>query len=381
LATACDGPSECEYRLDITFTYNGKTQDKQFYYSVTAPPTAAQQLKLANGASLDLSHTLSGSPALSSGGQYCALVTSLPPGCSRTIFDPSGNPLVTISGDNGGEIIAAGAGNIINAGAHNIIASGAGNIINAGAHNIIAAGAGNISLPDINRIIAAGSGNIIAAGSGNVARVLNDKGETVAIIAAGAGNLKIIAAGAGNILADASGHIIAAGAGNIIAAGAGNIIAAGAGNIIAAGAGNIIAAGAGNLLPDNGFKFGPLDTTMVIDGNPGVGSLGLSASGGGSLATDVATAARRRGVTVGSGSVVFTRPGKAPMTVVLSSRGKRLIAGLAKRNAVLARRHKRLLKIRISLTYTFTPVHGHAVTAKRTFTITPKVAKKRHHRR
>jgi hypothetical protein len=134
-------------------------------------------------------------------------------------------------------------------------------------------------------------------------------------------------------------------------------------------------------LPDNGFKFGPLDTTMVIDGNPGVGSLGLSASGGGSLATDVATAARRRGVTVGSGSVVFTRPGKAPMTVVLSSRGKRLIAGLAKRNAVLARRHKRLLKIRISLTYTFTPVHGHAVTAKRTFTITPKVAKKRHHRR
>jgi hypothetical protein len=79
--------------------------------------------------------------------------------------------------------------------------------------------------------------------------------------------------------------------------------------------------------------------------------------------------------------VVFTRPGTAGMEVLLTHKGKQLIQRMAKRNAALARKHKRRLKLKIALTYTFAPVHGKAITVSRKLTITPKLASKHHGRR
>jgi hypothetical protein len=79
-------------------------------------------------------------------------------------------------------------------------------------------------------IVAAGGGNIVSGGAGNL--IAND----------GAG---IVAGGAGNLLARFGGSIVASGGGNIVAGGAGNLLPGNWSFFSGAGAG-ILAGGAGN---------------------------------------------------------------------------------------------------------------------------------------
>ncbi len=193
-----------------------------------------------------------------------------------------------------GRVIAAGAGNVIAAGAGNVIAAGAGNVIAAGSGNVIAAGAGNV--------INAGAYNFRVVSNAPVLASLNEAGILVpqaaaltanvpgnlgalpGVIAAGAGNFRIASFGEPSaiIASDANGTlssfqpgpgspVIAAGAGNLRALQAGAVIAAGAGNVIAAGAGNVVAAGAGNLVGPGHVNL----NNLIAIGN----NLGLLANG------------------------------------------------------------------------------------------------------
>jgi hypothetical protein len=128
-----------------------------------------------------------------------------------------------------------------------------GRMVAAGAGNIVAAGGMNLVAAGAGNIVAAGGMNMVAAGAGNI--IANGNGSLFRL----EGGM-LVAAGAGNILSHNGGQMVAAGAGNILSHNGGQMVAAGAGNIIAAGAGNIIsqngglmvAAGAGNLVAAGG---------------------------------------------------------------------------------------------------------------------------------
>jgi hypothetical protein len=237
-------------------------------------------------------------------------------------------------------------------------------------------------------IIAAGSGNIIAAGSGNlqmsdgemiVARVLDSDGNLVAIISAGSANAIHIYA-----------PIISAGSANIISAGSANIIAAGSANIISAGSANIIAAGGANIVAAGGANWGAGPT-----GHVAVLRAFASAAAGGAIGAIPASFSEQPGVVVsatlwanaligrhaGKSAGILVAQGRATavtkdnstLWMFCTAQGERLVYATAKQNAKLAREHKPLRVLRLTLTDVFSSSFGSTQKITRALTITPKL--------
>jgi hypothetical protein len=177
-----------------------------------------------------------------------------------------GNNGTGIVAAGGGNIVAAGAGNIIGTGGAGIVAAGGGNIVAAGAGNVVGNAGGSIVAAGGGNIVAAGAGNIVAAGGGNIVGnagsnvIVNNGGN---IVAAGAGNLVPLGVGGLAVAPSASGLVATPGTpligmdgASVLARGMNGgelgqlqsqLASAGLTNrIVAAGAGNIVAAGGGN---------------------------------------------------------------------------------------------------------------------------------------
>ena len=182
-------------------------------------------------------------------------------------------------------------------------------------------------------------------------------GTPVAIIAAGSGNLKVITADA--IIAAGSGNIVAAGSHNVVGAGSYNVVGAGAHNLLGVKAAEIVAAGSYILAAAGGAKLetAPRSSAPPSAGWPAPRWARASWPRANNFATK-ASAARRRGpVTLAKGQVRLVKDHqRRTLALVLTKAGRKVVTGMAKRNRALARRHKRLRRLKVTLVDRFEPL-------------------------
>jgi hypothetical protein len=236
-----------------------------------------------------------------------------------------------------------------------VVSVGSGGVVSVGAGNVVSVGAGNV--------VSVGAGNVVSVGAGNVVSV-------------GSGGLEFF---------DAAGRVVGVGAGNIAAGPLANVVSVGAGNVVSVGSGGVVAVGAGNLTPWNGAALDPFLTTSLLTsakagelasiqksiqsiaaGNAStLVSLGSAGRGIPGISAAAAKRRRSRSTVVWKARTKITRFGQKQVVLKPTRKGLKLLRKIVRTNVRLRKRHRRPLKLQVSVKGTFKPRHGKKVTVQR----------------
>jgi hypothetical protein len=294
-----------------------------------------------------------------------------------------GNPLAVI-GTNG-QVVSVGAGNwaagpnglgpmFVGSGVYQyfkltdigvgviplpgVVGVGSGGVVSVGAGNVVSVGAGNV--------VSVGAGNVVSVGAGNVVSV-------------GSGNIEIF---------DRLGRVVGVGSGNIAQGEIGKVVSVGAGNVVSVGAGNVVSVGAGNLSACNEATLAPFLTVKLLDSAAaarlaqikdnvefaaGQYTENLQFAGFGGAKLGAASSKRRsaRPVTVWKAKTKITRFGEKKLVLKPTRKGLKLLRRIAKTNARLRKRHRRPVKLRMTIHSKFKPRHGKTVKVTKRGTTKP----------
>ena len=222
----------------------------------------------------------------------------------------------------GGQIVAAGAGNLIGHDGSSLASANGGGLVNVSGGQLVAAGAGNLITDNGAGIVAAGAGNLVTV-----------QGLVPSLSQSNLYNLAstMVAAGAGNLLPGSS--LVAAGAGNIIAAGGGNLIGTDGATLINNETGNFVNVSGSFvgvfpqadkvLIPgkDTGYLIGLDGGSLVGQAGPLVSS--VSAAGNLKVSAGLITDNGAGIVAAGAGNLI----GTDGATIVAAGAGNIIAAG------------------------------------------------------